>query len=84
VLLRLAYLTATNAFALLRLLPMSDQDKDIEILALRHQLLILQRQTGKPAFTDTDRAVPAGLLHHLPKDKLRHLLLLIRPDTILR
>lgn len=27
---RLAYLTATNALALLRLLPMSDRDKDIE------------------------------------------------------
>ncbi|GAA3814571.1 hypothetical protein GCM10022206_61280 [Streptomyces chiangmaiensis] len=63
---------------------MSDRDKDIEILALPHQLLVLQRQTGKPAFTITDRAVLAGLLHHLPKDKLRHLLLLIRPDTILR
>lgn len=83
-LLRLAYLTATNAFAFLRLLTMSDRDKDIEILALRHQLLVLQRQVSKPAFTDTDRAVLAGLLHHLPKDKLRHLLLLVRPDTILR
>ena len=30
-LLRLAYLAATNTFALLRLLPMSDRDKDIEI-----------------------------------------------------
>ncbi|MGW0628509.1 integrase core domain-containing protein [Streptomyces sp. NPDC002758] len=83
-LLRLAYLAATNTFALLRLLPMSDRDKDIEILALRHQLLVLQRQTGKPAFTDTARAVLASLLHHLPKDKLRHLLLLVRPDTILQ
>jgi putative transposase len=63
---------------------MSDRDKDIEVLALRHQLLVLQRQTGKPAFTDTDRAVLAGLLHHLPKDKFRHVLLLVRPDTILR
>jgi putative transposase len=35
VLLRLAYLTVTNAFAMLRLLPMSDRDKDAEILALR-------------------------------------------------
>ncbi|WP_281399297.1 hypothetical protein [Streptomyces himalayensis] len=42
-LLRLAYLAATNAFALLRLVPMSDRDEDIEILALRHQLLVLQR-----------------------------------------
>ncbi|XVS61864.1 integrase core domain-containing protein [Actinosynnema sp. CA-299493] len=40
VLLRLAYLGMTNTFALLRLLPMSDRDKDTEILALRHQLTI--------------------------------------------
>jgi putative transposase len=32
-----------NAFALLRLLPISDRNKDIEILALRHQLTVLQR-----------------------------------------
>ncbi|WP_055555162.1 integrase core domain-containing protein [Streptomyces sp. NBRC 110028] len=83
-LLRLAYLAATNALAFLRLLPMSDRDKDIEILVLRHQLLILQRQVGKPAFNDSDRAVLAGLLHHLPKDRLRHLLLLVRPETVLR
>ena len=31
VLLRLAYLTMTNTFAVLRLLPMSDRDKDTEI-----------------------------------------------------
>jgi putative transposase len=84
VLLRLAYLAATNTFAFLRLLPMSNRDKDIEILALRHQLLVLQRQVGKTAFTDTDRAILAGLLHHLPMDKLRQLLLLVRPDTITR
>ncbi|WP_167746824.1 hypothetical protein [Streptomyces malaysiensis] len=43
-LLRLAYLAATNALAFLRLLPMSDREKDVEILVLRHQLLVLQRQ----------------------------------------
>ncbi|MFE4676310.1 hypothetical protein ACFRI7_38995 [Streptomyces sp. NPDC056716] len=57
-LLRLAYLSVTNTFTLLRLLPMSERDKDIEILALRHQLLVLQRQVGRPAFTDTDRPWP--------------------------
>jgi transposase len=84
VLLRLAYLAVTNTFTLLRLLPMSDREKDIEILALRHQLRVLQRQVGKPVFTDTDRALLAGLLHHLPMDKLRQLVLLVSPDTILR
>jgi hypothetical protein len=37
VLFRLTYLGVTNTLALLRLVPMSDRDKDAEILALRHQ-----------------------------------------------
>ena len=56
-LIRLAYLAVSNAFAVLRLLPMSDRDKDVEILALRHQLTVLQRQLGaaRPAFDPADR-----------------------------
>jgi putative transposase len=84
VLLRLAYLVVTNAVTLLRVLPMGDRDKDIEILALRHQLLILHRQVSEPAFTQTDRMLLAGLLHRLPGRKLRQLMLLVRPDTSLR
>jgi hypothetical protein len=33
----------TNALALLRLLPMNARDKDAEILALRHQITVLER-----------------------------------------
>jgi hypothetical protein len=44
VVLRLAYLGVTNGFAMLRLLPRSDRDKDLEILALRHQITELERQ----------------------------------------
>jgi transposase len=84
VLLRLAYLTVTNTLSFIRLLPRSDRDKEIEILVLRHQLTVLQRQVAKPAFTPDDRFLLSGLLHHLPMDKLRHLTLLVRPDTILR
>ena len=47
-LLRLAYLGLTNTFALFRLLPVTDRDKDIEIVALRHQIGVLQRQSGLP------------------------------------
>ena len=83
-LLRLAYLAVTTTVTFLRLLPLSDRDKDVEILTLRHQLLILQRQVDKPRFTATDRALLAGLLHRLPHQKLSTLLLLVRPDTILR
>ena len=82
--LRLAYLALTNTFALIRMLPMSDRDKDAEILALRHQLAVLQRKVGKPAFTPNDRTLLAALLHHLPSRKLRQSRLLVRPDTILR
>jgi hypothetical protein len=46
-LLRLAYLGITNAIRLLRLLLGSDRDKDAEILALRHQLAVLNRQFGE-------------------------------------
>ncbi|GAA3767004.1 hypothetical protein [Streptomyces chiangmaiensis] len=45
-LLRLACLGMTNAFAVLRLLSMSDRDKDVEILSLRHQIAVLERQLG--------------------------------------
>ena len=61
-LLRLAYLGVTNAFAMLRLLPMSTRDKDVEILALRHQITVLQRQLGheKVRFVASDRALLAA------------------------
>jgi hypothetical protein len=85
-LLRLAYLGITNAFALLRLLPGSDRDEDTEILALRHQLAVLQRQLGEQRirFDPADRAWLAALLHQLPRPSLRRLRLLVRPDTVLR
>jgi putative transposase len=86
VLLRLAYLGVTNAFAMLRLLPMTDRDKDAEILTLRHQITVLERQLGKDKirFTPSDRAFLAALLHRLPLHVLRRLRLLVRPDTVLR
>ena len=85
-LLRLAYLGITNAFALLRLLSGNDRDKNAEILSLRHQLAVLQRQLGKQRvrFEPADRAFLAALLHHLPRPTLHSLRLLVRPDTILR
>ncbi|MDH6120934.1 hypothetical protein ABH930_004913 [Kitasatospora sp. GAS204A] len=46
-LLRLAYLTVTNVLAALRLLPLSDREMDVEILALRHQLAVLGGQFGE-------------------------------------
>ncbi|SDD84432.1 hypothetical protein SAMN05216505_112173 [Streptomyces prasinopilosus] len=85
-LLRLAYLGMANAFTVLRLLSMSDRDKDMEILAPRHQLSVLERRLGKEKlrFSPSDRAFLAALLYRLPRDVLRRLRLLMRPDTVLR
>ena len=85
-LLRLAHLDVTNAFALLRLLPGGDRGKDIEILSLRHQLAVLQRQLDERQvrFTPADRAWLATLLDPLPRPTLRGLRLLVRPDTVLK
>jgi putative transposase len=84
VLLRLSYLALTNVFAFVRLLPMSDVDKDVEILALRHQLAVLQRQIDKPRLAASDRAFLAAVLHRLPRPTLRQLHLIVSADTVLR
>ena len=85
-LLRLAYLSVTNVFALLRLLPVSDRDKDMEILARRHQITVLERQLGtiRPRFLPSDRAFLATLLHRLPRDALGRFRLLGLPEAVLR
>ena len=84
VLLRLPYLALSSVFTLIRLWPMSEKDQDAEILVLRHQLAVLQRQVGKPTLTWPDRAVLAALLHQLPRWKLHRLHLLVSPETVLR
>ena len=83
---RLAYLGVINTLALLRLMWSADRNKDAEILALRHQITVLERQLHgeKVRFTWADRAWLAALLHRLPRDVLGSLRLLVRPETVLR
>jgi transposase len=80
-----AFLAVTHGLAMLRLLPMSDRAKDVEILALRHQLTVLERQLGgaRVRFAPADRVFLAALLHRLPRAVLRQIRLLVRPDTVL-
>jgi putative transposase len=65
---------------------MSDREKDAEILALRHQVRVLQRQLGgqRVRFEPADRTLLAGLLSTLPRTTLRRLHLVVSPDTVLR
>jgi hypothetical protein len=46
----------------------SEHKKDVEILVLRHQITVLQRQLApdKVRFAAADRAFPAALLHRRP------------------
>ena len=88
VLLRLAYLAVTNGLGMLRLVPTSGRTKDGEILALRHQIAVLERQLHghghRVRFAAADRALLAALLHRLPRQTLHQIRLVVRPDTILR
>ena len=85
-LLRLACIAVTHAFTALRLIPMNDHGKDVEILALRHQLAVLQRRLGnqRPGLQAADRVFLAALLAPLPRTALRQLRLIVSPDTVLR
>jgi transposase InsO family protein len=73
-----------RAFGWLALLARSDRAKDAEILILRHQVAVLQRQVKTPRLSWADRAVLAALARLLPGSQLRHLRLIISPRTLLR
>ena len=68
----------------LALLVLSDRAKDAEILLPRHQVAVLQRQTGTPKLSWADRAILSALARLLPRSHLRQVRLIISPRTLLR
>ncbi|MGJ3558535.1 hypothetical protein ACR6C2_04540 [Streptomyces sp. INA 01156] len=58
---------------MLRLLPMSDRGKNVEILALRHQIAVLEQRPGRsgPRFDAGDRVFLAALPHPLTGARAR-------------
>jgi len=82
--LRFAYLAVLRVFGWLALLARSDRAKDAEILLLRHQVAVLQRQAGTPKLSWADRAILSALARLLPSGHLRQLHLIISPRTLLR
>ena len=83
--LRLVYLTISRLFGWLRLSRRSESWKSAEILLLRHQLTVLQRQApARPKTTWADRALLAALLEVIPRRRRASLLLMITPETVLR
>jgi transposase len=81
---RFAYLAVLRVFGWLALLARSDRAKDAEILLLRHQVAVLQRQVKTPRLSWADRAILAALARLLPGSQLRQLRLIISPRTLLR
>ena len=58
-------------------------ERDAEILALRHQVLVLQRQVARPRFTETDRTILSVLSTAVDRSRLREVLLIVQPATVI-
>jgi putative transposase len=81
---RFAYLAVLRMFGWLALLARSDRATDAEVLILRHQVAVLQRQVKAAGLSWADRAVMAALARLVPRSQLGQLRLIISPRTLLR
>jgi putative transposase len=81
-LLGLTYQLVRFVLDLVRTRTRSDAQLRAELLALRHQLRVLERKVGKPAWQPADRVLLAGLSRLLPRSGLSSLL--PRLETLLR
>ncbi len=83
--LRFVFLLITQVASWLRLSRHEEAWQTAEILILRHQLAVLQRQQPRrPNLNWADRALLATLHGVIPKARRQGLRLLVTPDTILR
>jgi putative transposase len=83
--LRFMFPLTTRLAAWPRLARRGETCKTAEILILRHQLALLQRQQPRrPKLKWADRALLAALLSLIPKPRHHEPHLLVTPDTILR
>jgi transposase InsO family protein len=60
----------------------SERGKEIEILLLRHQLRVLERQVARPQLSQADRVLLAALSRVVPRRAWRSFF--VRPATLLR
>ena len=78
----LAYRLLVTGVSWLALVARSSSSKDVEILALRHEVAVLRRANPRPRMSWTDRAVLAALTRIMPKGlRTRRI---VTPGTLLR
>jgi putative transposase len=80
-LLSFAYLAFSSVLRLLAGRWRSEFAKDVELLVLRHQLVVLGRRQPRPSFRAADRAFLAALARMPPGRRRR---LIVTPQTLLR
>ena len=76
------YLILRRIFQLIVLLGRGERAKEIEILALRHQVAVLRRQVNRPDLNDGDRVLLAALSRLLPRPSWS--IFFVTPATLLR
>jgi hypothetical protein len=78
----LCHLGLCRILGLLRSSRRTKTDKDIEIMVLRHQVRILERQLNvRVAYRPVDRAILTALSRLLPRRRWRSFL--VAPETLL-
>src|SRR5438067_5461218 len=79
----LAYWSMCRLLELLVLRRRTEREKEIEILLLRHQLRVLERQVARPQLTPADRTLLAAFSRVLPRPAWRRSAF-VTPATLLR
>src|ERR1700751_3829376 len=78
----LAYRMLVTILSWLVLLARSSSAKEVEMLALRHEVAVLRRANPRPRVSWADRAYLAALTRIMPKGLRAHRI--VTPDTLLR
>ena len=76
------YRLVRSVIEFIRIHSMDEIAKDAEILVLRQQLAVLRRQSSRPRFSWSDRALVTTFARLVPRE--RWAVFLITPETILR
>src|SRR4051794_41767872 len=78
-----AYWSLQRLLELVVLRCRSEREKEVEILLLRHQLRVLERQVARPQLTQADRALLSAFSRVLSRQAWRRSAF-VTPGTLLR